>query len=210
MPFIFIDHGSSVNRPYKPVGSRHVNAVTASAATLPSHPHDEHNPKKDFSGAVKSKSGENQQAISEYQQQSGQKDTQRKIRLAKEIMASPVMTLDIDKHTPQDAWHLMQKHHIRHIPVIRKQQLMAIVCERDLLLYVMNNSELPDHLNAIMVQQIHAASPDTDIHQLAHVMFDEHIGSLPIVDTKRKVIGIVTRSDILKVMSHYGPMEYWA
>lgn len=206
MPFIFIDHGSSVNRPYKPVGSRNVNAVTASEATLPSHPHDEHNPKKGFSGTVKGKAGEHQQAIAEYQQQTHQ----RKIRLAKEIMASPVITLDIEKHTPQDAWQWMKKHRIRHIPVTQKQQLIAIVCERDLLLFVMDNGELPDHLNAIIVQQVHAASPDTDIHQLAHVMFDEHIGSLPIVDAERNVIGIVTRSDILKVMSHYGPMEYWA
>ena len=210
MPFIYIDNGSSVNRPYRRIGSRQVEAVTASAGTLPSHAETEHKPKKDFSSDVDPLQGENKQAISEYQQQSGEQSNQQKVRSAKEIMSSPVMVLDIHQHTPDNAWQIMQQHHIRHLPVVKQRQLIAIVCERDLLIHAMAHSSLPENLDAIMIQKIHAASPDTDIHQLAHVMFDEHIGSLPIIDKERKVLGIVTRSDILKVMSHYGPMEYWA
>jgi len=121
-----------------------------------------------------------------------------------------VITLDVTHDTPHLAWQKMQQHHIRHIPVVDQGKLVAMVCERDLLLHALNNKALPDSLDKIMIKQVHAALPDTDIHQLAHLMFDERIGSLPIVDAKRQVLGIVTRYDILKVMSAYGPMEYWA
>lgn len=197
MPFIFIDHGSTINRPYQAVKKPNVKAVNEGTASSVVHEHD--------TPPIQSKQ-QNQQGVKQYQSQTSRK----RVKRADEIMTTPVEILEIEQHSPADAWERMQQRNIRHLPVTQNKKLMAMVCERDLLLYVMKNGHLPQKLNPIMINQVHAALPETDIHQLAYLMFDEHIGSLPIVDQEQSVIGIVTRYDILNVMSAYGPMEYWA
>lgn len=206
MPFIYIDHGSTVNRPYHSVKSSNVEAVSHSAAG--SHVHERDSKQGDQQHSPQHH--QDQQAIEEYQASNETLNTIKKVKRADEIMTSPVEVLDLSRQTPQSAWQKMQQLHIRHLPVTQNEKLVGIVCERDLLLHMMRAGELPDQLDKIMIQRVHAALPDTDIHQLAHHMFDQHIGALPIVDEQQKVVGIVTRSDILKVMSAYGPLEYWA
>ena len=79
--------------------------------------------------------------------------------------------------------------------------------ERDILkIYALIDSDKQHWFK----KKVFAASSNMDIHQLASVMFAEDIGSLPIVNDQQEVIGIVTRTDILKLSSQYGPMEFWA
>jgi len=207
MPFIYIDNGNMVNRPYQSLRGPSIKQVSKGAPSAIVH-------KQDDPGAQQQKHPHGkpsaQQAVKQYTASEPDTLTRHRVRHADEIMSAPVITLDVTHDTPHLAWQKMQQHHIRHIPVVDQGKLVAMVCERDLLLHALNNKALPDSLDKIMIKQVHAALPDTDIHQLAHLMFDERIGSLPIVDAKRQVLGIVTRYDILKVMSAYGPMEYWA
>jgi len=206
VPFIFIDHGSTVNRPYHSVTPSSIKAVSKGAASAVVHHQDspEQITEKQSSGS------QHEQAIQQYQSSEQTHKPIKKVKRADEIMTSPVEVLDLERHSASDAWQKMQSLNIRHLPVVKNKKLTAMVCERDLLLHVMNSGHLPTKLDAILVKQVHAALPETDIHQLAHLMFDEHIGSLPIVNNEQNVLGIVTRYDILKVMSAYGPMEYWA
>ena len=206
MPFIFIDHGSTVNRPYHSVTPSSIKAVSKGAASAVVH----HQDAPDQNSEKEERASQNKQAIRQYQSSDRTDTPIKKVKRADEIMTSPVEVLDLERHSPTDAWQKMQTLNIRHLPVLKNKKLTAMVCERDLLLYVMDAGQLPKTLDAILVKQVHAALPETDIHQLAHLMFDEHIGSLPIVNTEQNVLGIVTRYDILKVMSAYGPMEYWA
>ena len=40
-------------------------------------------------------------------------------------------------------------------------------------------------------------------------MFTRHIGALPITDSKNKILGLITRSDILRSMIKHGPIQLW-
>lgn len=40
-------------------------------------------------------------------------------------------------------------------------------------------------------------------------MFNQHIGALPIVDEKHQLLGLITRSDILRVIIKNEQMEFW-
>jgi CBS domain-containing protein len=41
-------------------------------------------------------------------------------------------------------------------------------------------------------------------------MFQEKIGALPILDEAGKLVGIITRSDILKTVMNTVPLELWS
>jgi acetoin utilization protein AcuB len=53
------------------------------------------------------------------------------------------------------------------------------------------------------------AHPDTSIRDIARVFFEERIGAVPIVDRGETLVGIVTRSDILRTILNSAPLELW-
>ena len=61
----------------------------------------------------------------------------------------------------------------------------------------------------IMSNPVLTASGDTSIHEICQVMFSQHIGALPIVDENRLLLGLITRSDILRTVIKNETMEFW-
>lgn len=189
MPFIFIDQGSPSIRHYSTPKAHGTSPINPSNATR--------------TVETQSKTGRNPNP---YQQTPSNKQTIRKIHQAFEIMSTPVFSITIEQLSIKNAWNLLQKHQIKHLPVTKNGTLNAIVSEGDILKAL----AFPDKNLSWVTEKVYAATESTDIHQLAHVMFDEHIGCLPIVNEQHEIQGMVTRSDILKITSQYGPMEFWA
>ncbi|KLO78353.1 CBS domain protein [Leptospira interrogans serovar Muenchen] len=57
----------------------------------------------------------------------------------------------------------------------------------------------------ILSVQIHAR-----ILEISKVLFEERIGCLPIINDKIEVIGIITRSDILRAILKMSQIEFLA
>ena len=194
MPFIFIDQGAAAIRQYHSPESPLLKRTEKSAGTQ----------KVESKGTQKVESKGNQQKHSAYQQQH---QTNHQVHTAQEIMSFPVHALEQSKASIQGAWELMQQHHIKHLPITKNHKLIGIVSERDILkIYALKNTDKEHWYKT----KVFAASLTMDIHQLSQVLFDEHIGSLPIINDQQELQGIVSRSDILKLNSQYGPMEFWA
>ena len=66
-----------------------------------------------------------------------------------------------------------------------------------------------NHYGHMHVVLIIYSSADTSIHEICQVMFSQHIGALPIVDEKHQLLGLITRSDILRVIIKNEQMEFW-
>ena len=62
---------------------------------------------------------------------------------------------------------------------------------------------------SIMKTNVLTARPATEIRSVANVMFKQRIGAMPIVDEGGKLVGILTRSDILKAVINRAPLELW-
>ena len=187
MPFIIIDQGGPAIRQYTPPVKKGVTSVKASEPTEKVESHPRVQPI--------------QSAYDKIQQQNPQK-----VALAGDIMRSPVISLAIENTNIHTAQGLLKKHNIKHLPITKDGRLSAITCEPDILRHQVSPRDNPKWI----IQKVFAATALMDIRQLAHVMFDEHISSMPIIDDDHQLIGIVTRSDLLRVTSHYGPMEFWA
>ncbi len=127
-------------------------------------------------------------------------------------MSSPPMT--ITPETPfQDALKLMRDHRFRRLPVVdNKAKLVGIVSERDLLYASPSQATSLDvwelhHLlskvrvREIMTQDVITTTPDTPIEDASHLMVENKIGGLPVMDEESRVVGVITETDIFEVFN---------
>ncbi len=112
----------------------------------------------------------------------------------------------------EDALQLLREKKIRRLPVVDKQgNLVGIVVEKDLLYaspspatslsvfevhYLLSKLQVRD----LMTKRVITVTEDCPVEEAARIMVDHKIGSLPIV-RDRQVVGIITETDIFKVMA---------
>lgn len=131
-----------------------------------------------------------------------------------QIMSSPVKTVSPGMKVTE-AWAWLMKEKICHAPVISEDgKLTGIISDRDLLKsLIVTGGEIVNHteeiVENIMISEVITAGRMTDIRRIAKVMFDGHIGSMPILDDSRKLTGIITRSDILHALVNHPPLKLW-
>ncbi|KAF0119618.1 MAG: hypothetical protein FD151_1941 [bacterium] len=130
--------------------------------------------------------------------------------LVKNWMSKDVITVDIDD-SMKIAIKLMEDYNIRRIPVLKKDRLKGIVSYLDInresasQANALAVSELNYLIEKIKVKDIMSANPKTisphdTVEEAAVVMLEQKIGSLPVIDSNGKLIGIITESDIFKVL----------
>ena len=51
----------------------------------------------------------------------------------------------------------------------------------------------------VMTKHVITATPDGDLHEVARIISKHNIGGMPVVDEKRRVLGVISQSDILIV-----------
>jgi len=148
------------------------------------------------------------------------RSSRRRVGTAGELMSQPVVFLT-PEDTVADAWDLVRERRFRHIPILAGvegedlHRLVGIVSDRDLL----RVAGTPDHrpvdsvgdraLRTLMKSPVFSALPSTPVRDIARVMFHEHIGSMPICSKKGELLGILTRSDVLRSLLQHGPLDLW-
>ncbi|NDY43233.1 CBS domain-containing protein [Dissulfurirhabdus thermomarina] len=130
--------------------------------------------------------------------------------LVKEWMATKPITVE-ENTSIMKATQLMKEHGIRRIPVVRKNKLVGIVSDRDVKEAAPSKAtsldvhELYYLLSEIKVKDIMTPDPITlrendSVEKAAVIMLENKISGLPVVNDKMQVTGIITQSDIFKVM----------
>jgi CBS domain-containing protein len=128
----------------------------------------------------------------------------------RDIMSSPAITVGPDATLPA-ANALMKEKEIRHLPVLEKGRLAGIVSRGDLREASISASinadqyELHFLLNKLtvgklMTRKVRTVAPDALVVDAADLMTEHKIAGLPVVDSEGAVIGIVTESDLLKML----------
>ena len=128
----------------------------------------------------------------------------------RDIMSSPAITVSPDTTLPA-ANALMKEKEIRHLPVLEKGRLVGIVSRGDLREASISASinadqyELHFLLNKLtvgklMTRKVRTVAPDALVVDAADLMTEQKIAGLPVVDLEGVVIGIITESDLLKML----------
>jgi len=129
---------------------------------------------------------------------------------AEQIMISPVITLSPDNNVEQ-AFELFHQHKFRHVPVVTSEQrLEGIISDRDILKILGNTGDKTrkNKISDVMTLKVLTASRKTDVRYITRLFVENRIGSMPVMD-ERKLVGMITRSDILNaILTHY-EIEMW-
>jgi CBS domain-containing membrane protein len=116
-----------------------------------------------------------------------------------EIMNTELQTLST-QNSLWDAVQLMNKHSIRHIPVVDDEKLMGLLTQRDALLYMHKSEEEQKSLLLldIMTTGVVSIAENASIRNAALFLQKHKLGCLPVVEGK-KLVGIITDTDIVSV-----------
>ena len=128
----------------------------------------------------------------------------------RDIMSSPPIAASPDMKVPA-ASALMRRNSIRHLPVLENGRLVGIVSQGDLReashtaainanSYEINFMLSQLTLGRIMTRRVFTITPDAFIVLAAELMTERKIASLPVIDQDGSVVGMITDSDLLRLL----------
>ena len=121
------------------------------------------------------------------------------------MIVTDYMSRQVVTAQPQTEFHLahelMRHRNIHHLPVIENGRIVGIVAERDLLLAAAHFGSAHVPLSEIMHSPVECVSVRATLMSAARKLVVKRIGSLPVVDAKRQLVGIITETDIFKAMA---------
>ncbi|WP_100012155.1 acetoin utilization AcuB family protein [Lentibacillus sediminis] len=126
--------------------------------------------------------------------------------LVEEIMKREVIHLQADA-TIAEALQLLERHHIRHIPIVDESlAVTGIVSDRDLRdaspsVFNLEDSEheLNHPLDSIMSQPVVTVHPLDFVEEIARIFYEQEFAALPVVQNNQ-LVGIVTEKDMLHTL----------
>lgn len=134
---------------------------------------------------------------------------------AHQLMSHPVNTVPIDMGI-LEAQRYLQERKLQQMPVVTAQQRIAgMLSLENLLQFIIIDDDKMHYVEGkrvadAMSQEVITADPVSDIRRIAQVMLEYHLDAVPIVDEQDALIGIVSRSDILRAVINDPPLTMWS
>ncbi|MEH7353670.1 acetoin utilization AcuB family protein [Neobacillus drentensis] len=126
--------------------------------------------------------------------------------IIEEIMKTDVATL-FPTDTIADAMNVMEARKIRHIPIVNDEGhlmgLLTVAKIRDATPSIFHANEHPEDLKkpleTIMERNVITGHPLDFVEEVAGLFYEHKISCIPIIND-RKLVGIVTETDLLRTM----------
>lgn len=121
-------------------------------------------------------------------------------RLISEVIADRKFVAVTSKASVREAAKLMKVQHTSAVLVIdRKEVLVGICTERDIVFNVVAAARDPDHthVDSVMTEQPVTIGPNKPLGHALHMMFEGRFRHVPVVDSAGRPVGILTAHDAL-------------
>jgi acetoin utilization protein AcuB len=115
--------------------------------------------------------------------------------LVGQIMSQKIVTISPDKRVGQ-ALKLMQKHQIRHLPVMEHDRMVGWITSRDLREVLLASMLEEIKVGDVMVQAPLSVTPDTEVEEAARLIHEHKIGGMPVMEGE-KLVGVITMLDLI-------------
>jgi acetoin utilization protein AcuB len=106
------------------------------------------------------------------------------------------------KTTVIQAMDLMQKNHLRHLPVVRDGQVVGVLSERDLKQAEILSDSMTMIVSDVMTPDPFCVPVGTALSEVAKTMAQRKLGCAVIVNGVGSVVGIFTTTDAMHVLSN--------
>ena len=122
-----------------------------------------------------------------------------------EIMSRRVQTV-AHSESAEAAWNLMRWKRIHHLVVTGAGgEVVGVVSARDLGGRDRDEFRRTRPISAMMTAYAVKATPNMLVRQAANVMRGWNIGCLPVIEPDGALAGIITASDLLRLLAEYLP-----
>lgn len=179
------------------------------------------NPAEDESGPVSgtgiSKTGGSvlsSKAVQAYREMR-QLNRREPIYHAHQLMSHPVSSVPMEMGIVE-AQRYFQQLKLQQMPVLSPQKrIVGMLSLEDLLQFIVIDDGQMQYVGGkcvadAMSGEVITADPVSDIRRVAQVMQEYHLDAVPIVDEQDALIGIVSRSDILRAVMNDPPLTMWS
>ena len=130
--------------------------------------------------------------------------------LVKHWMSKQVITIDAND-SMNNAIHLLKKHNIKMLPVMKQGKLVGIVTDRDLKSASASEAtsleihELLYLISKIKIKEIMTKNPitvplDYTIEETAEILLKHKISGVPVIDHFGDIVGTITQNDIFRTI----------
>ncbi|RZT42950.1 HPP family protein [Cupriavidus agavae] len=123
-----------------------------------------------------------------------------------DVRCGDIMSRDVVAVRPgqlaADAAALLTRHHIKALPVINRQRrLLGILTQSDFFhAHRVNSRRVNGAVRDLMTRTVVTARADQPIVELAQAFSDGGLHHVPVLDTDRRVVGILTQSDLVAAL----------
>jgi CBS domain-containing protein len=114
-----------------------------------------------------------------------------------QVMSKPVRTVEAGEQVGA-ALAVMEKNDIGNVVVVKEQDLVGIVTERDIVRHIVKETFLLQRpVNEIMAKPVITATPNMTVQEAVELMVKNNIHQLPVLEEGR-LVGIVTDKDLMR------------
>ena len=119
----------------------------------------------------------------------------------KNLMSEDIITIDKDQNL-SDALKLLRKHNVSRLPVTNNKELVGIISERDIASKLGSSKyeSMPAsrlHISSVMVKDVFTVPETMQLDEVAKLMLENGIGSVPVMDVDENMVGIVSKADFV-------------
>ncbi len=130
---------------------------------------------------------------------------------AEEIMTENPVTVS-EKASLAEALEILSEMEIRHLPVVRKGEVVGMLSDRDIRALGLSTttdvarmdairSSLTASVTTLMTGDVMTVDRDTGLGEIVDLMISEKIGAIPVVDSDSgTLVGIISYIDVLKAV----------
>ncbi len=123
---------------------------------------------------------------------------QKEIKVVRSVMTTAI-TVSEDTSI-EEAARIMINRSVNHLPVVNPEGiLVGIVTSWDIAKAVALNKR--GSVKEVMTKKVIVTHPDEPVEIAARKMEEHNISALPVVDAKRRVIGLVTSEDLSRLVA---------
>ncbi|PPK61449.1 CBS domain protein [Malaciobacter marinus] len=156
----------------------------------------------------------NQKAVNAYKKMANL-DTSEEVYQVQDIMTKDIIYID-NKASVEQAYEKLKEESVSHIPIVSfGKKIIGIINKKTILNLLIEDIEnyqniLNRKLEDLVLKEVITADPTADIRSVCKVMLDFKIDAIPIVNEEDIIVGIVSKTDIIKAVSHLPKLQLWS
>lgn len=120
----------------------------------------------------------------------------------KEVMNSEARLVN-PSTTIKEAAAKMEQDRVGFLPVGENDRLQGTVTDRDIVVRAISKGKDPQDtsIREIMTEELVYCTEDQDVDEVARTMGEKQVRRLPVIDSDKRLVGVVTIGDMAQHLS---------